>query len=182
MANKLFQERFDGLTFIDYLELSEGIAPTQTKYGTDGSNGKFEHSRSGYTTLIHDGAEPVILMFDYTARPGWFEATFATLKPGGDPSKLDPDNYEAAGTNSKFSAAQAMRIFGKVVWVIGEFMKHTSATMIAFQPGYARIGKFYQVLLQNQNFTATLHAMGAEVAKDEMEKRGGSIFYIRKRQ
>ena len=75
-----------------------------------------------------------------------------------------------------------MRIFGKVVWVIGEFMKHTSATTIVFQPGYARIGKFYQVLLQNQNFTATLHAMGAEVAKDEMEKRGGSIFYIRKRQ
>ena len=176
MENKLFQERFGRLTFIDYLELSEGIAPTQTKYVTDGSSG------NGYSTMIHDGTEPVILMFDYTARPGWFEVVFATLKPGGDPSKLDPDNYEAAGTNSKFSAAQAMRIFGKVVWVIGEFMKHTSATMIAFQPGYARIGKFYQVLLQNQNFTAALHAMGAEVAKDEMEKRGGSIFYIRKRQ
>lgn len=92
MENKLFQERFSGLTFIDHLELSEGIAPTQTKYGTDGSNGKFEHSRNGYSTLIHDGTEPVILVFDYTARPGWFEfeAAFATLKPGGDPSKLDP--------------------------------------------------------------------------------------------
>ena len=57
MKNKLFQERFSGLTFFDYLELSEGIVPTQTKYGTDGSNGKFEHGRNGYSTMIHDGAE-----------------------------------------------------------------------------------------------------------------------------
>lgn len=172
--------RHDGqvFSFIDFLELSEGVAPKPVKYGSDGSNAKFAKDQDGsFVTRVGSENGVYIVLIEPSRIPGTCDVSFGTLIPGKDPDVISPDNYTMTEPARSRNAIAAL---GEVIWVIIQFSKqYPSFDTFRFTGGYRRVAEFYRTLLANKKFLDSLSANGFQFDQRQSEKYG-NVFVIRK--
>lgn len=158
-------------TFLDYLELTEGIAPRTTEY-------QFSKDDTNYYGIFESSGK-VLCVLTKTARPGWYEVGFGRHLPGR-PLEPSPENYTMT---EQMPTQKFFDVFGKVLYVTLDICsKHlTDLTRLRFTGGYDAIAKFYKVLMQNKIFVNKLDQYGFELDSKMMDKYGSGIFILKRK-
>jgi hypothetical protein len=157
-------------TFIDFLELTEGISPKKTEYeftkSGDTLYGKFRSSDGLFVCVVSP-----------TVRPGWYEIGFGRHKDGR-PTEPDPRNYTMT---EQLPTQKFFDVFGRVLFVILDMVKKLPETeRLRFSGGYRAIADFYRVLMNNNMFVNKIRDLGFELDSEMMEKYGSGIFILKK--
>lgn len=165
---KLNEQRF---TFLDFLELTEGISPKETKYDFQKDVDSFY---SGFDTS--DGK--ILCVMQKTQRPGWYEVGFGR-HIANRPFTPDPNNYTMT---EQLPAQNFFDVFGRVLFVVLDMCnKHiTDVNRLRFSGGYKAIADFYQVLMHNTRFMAKLKSFGFEMDAESMKRYGSGVFVLKR--
>ena len=166
------------ISFFDYLELSEGVAPRETVYGTDGKNHQVSKDGKSTITRFDTKDQSVLVIIDKTMRPNWYDIMFAVCKEGCDNNVYTADNYTAS---EQIPAQNFYDLFGKVLFVTFQMTKtFSSGSRLRFTGGYDRIARFYGILLNNKNLVQVLIQNGFEIDTEMIAKYGNSVLILKK--
>ncbi len=166
-------------SFIDFLELSEGVTPKPVAYGSDGINAKFEKNSDGsYVTRIGSNNGDYIILIEPSWVSGTCDISFGALIPGKDPRVISPENYTVT---EPIRSRNAIAALGEVIWVIMQFSKqHPVFETFRFTGGYRRVAEFYRTLLSNKKFLDSLSKNGFQFDQKRSEKYG-NVFILRRK-
>jgi hypothetical protein len=158
-------------TFLDFLELTEGISPRAIEYIFS------KDSTSSYGAFDIAG-EKVLCILTKTQRPGWFEVGFGKHIEGR-PTDPEPENYSMT---EQIPTQKFFDLFGKVLFVIMDMSNKRveGVSRLRFSGGYKAIGDFYKVLMLNKLFMSKLASLGFQLDVDMMEKYGSGIFILKR--
>jgi hypothetical protein len=168
------------MTFMDYIELSEGISPREVNYGTDWKNRQFEVDSDGtFITKVNSSSGKYVILIERRLRPGWFDVSFGSLKPDHlDADDISPTNYTMS---DQVSTRNATMVFGEISWVILRFAAEHRAQKLMFTAGYSKLNAFYKVLLRNTTFIKKLESYGYAV-DEEINLAYSGVFALTKIQ
>ena len=108
-------------SFLDFIELSEGVTPKPVKYGWDGNNSMFMKDQDGsFVTRVGSTNGVYIVLIEPSRIPGTCDILFGTLIPGKDPNEITPENYTMT---EPVNSRNAIAALGEVIWVIIQFSK-----------------------------------------------------------
>lgn len=152
----------------DFKRVDEGLGANPISFGTDPdrSNSKFAQSVTGttYTFFVKDGKSYLVY---HNQR---HEVGFAANLTDNTESNTSTD-YD----DIRIPAANALRVFNHVIYILGEILKHDRPNRIKMAPKDPKLGRLYGRALGTESVSRELADVGYYF---EGEVRG--VYYITK--
>lgn len=138
------------ITLLEFLNITESIAPKETDYGTDFKNKKWKHSNSNFyiTFFSHDKNFQVLVVLNKDG-----VLSFATYN-GEQSTNLEKYDLTRSHLNN------ALKIFNKVIYVAIEGSNILNIKLIKFNGQDEALDKTYNLIANNKMFQIKMKNFG----------------------